>query len=131
MSGWTLEIVTGRWILYRLPGESAWPPEALQSSWAFLARTPEEVSLLLPEDLPAPQGGRAEGPWRALRVAGTLDFALVGVLAELSRALAAAGVPILAVSTYDTDYLFVPADRFSEAIAALQAAGHRVMGRLR
>ncbi len=131
MNGWTLETLAGHWTLYRLPEKSAWPSEALHSSWAFLARTPEEVSLLLPEDLPAPQGGRAEGPWRALRVAGTLDFALVGVLAELSQALAAAGVPILAVSTYDTDYLFVPADRFSEAIAALQAAGHRIRKSIR
>ena len=121
---WPLELLPGRWHLYRLPPGTPWPPQALQTPWAFLARTPDEVSLLLPEDVPAPEGSRTQGPWRALRVAVTLDFDLVGVLAGLSRALAEADVPLLAVSTFDTDYLFVPAARLEDALAALRRAGY-------
>jgi hypothetical protein len=73
-----------------------------------------------------PDGVRAERGWRALRVAGPLDFALTGVLATIAVPLADAGVSIFAVSTFDTDYVLVRADRLEAAVGALRAAGHRV-----
>jgi hypothetical protein len=42
--------------------------------------------------------------------------------------LAGAGVSIFAVSTFDTDYVLVRADRLAAAVGALRAAGHRVDG---
>ena len=57
-----------------------------------------------------------------------LDFALTGVLAALASPLAAAGVSIFAISTYDTDYLLVREETLAEAVAALCAAGHRFPG---
>jgi hypothetical protein len=73
-----------------------------------------------------PEGVMAVRGWRGLRVAGPLDFALVGILAALAVPLAAAGVSIFAVSTYDTDYLFVREQDSETAIRALEAAGHTV-----
>jgi hypothetical protein len=73
-----------------------------------------------------PDGVRAERGWRALAVCGRLDLGLTGVLAGLLAPLAAAGVPIFAVSTYDTDYVLVREERLAEAVAALRAAGHTV-----
>ena len=46
-------------------------------------------------------------------------LALTGILASLVGPLADARVNIFAFSTYDTDYLLVPAVRLAEAIAAL------------
>jgi hypothetical protein len=66
----------------------------------------------------------AERGWRALEVQGPLDFALTGILAALAGTLAAAGISIFALSTYDTDVLLVRADRVDAAVAALRAAGH-------
>jgi hypothetical protein len=40
--------------------------------------------------------------------------------------LADARVNIVAFSTYDTDYLLVPAVRLTEAVATLTRAGHRI-----
>ncbi len=57
---------------------------------------------------------------------GVLDFALVGILADLAGRLAQAGVSILAFSTFDTDWLLVPGARVEDARAALERAGHRV-----
>lgn len=42
--------------------------------------------------------------------------------------LAAAGIGIFAVSTFDTDYLFVKEAEFLSAVAALRRAGHTVEG---
>ena len=68
-----------------------------------------------------------ETGWRCLRVAGPLDLALTGVLASIAAPLAAARVNIFVFSTYDTDYVLVPAVRLAEAKAALTSAGHRVI----
>ncbi len=76
----------------------------------------------MPADLPH-RGGR-----RALRVSGTLDHSLTGVLASIAAPLAEAGVPIFAISTWDTDYVLVADEDLDRAVRALTAAGHRVTG---
>jgi hypothetical protein len=81
-------------------------------------RTDDELSLVYPEgqSLTVDQ---CEGGWIGFRVLGMLDFALVGILARLSAALAEAGISLYALSTYDTDYLFVKADQEEAARKAL------------
>ena len=54
---------------------------------------------------------------------GPLDSSLVGVLAFHLEPLRAAGIPVLAVSTHDTDWLLVEVERADEAEAAWQEAG--------
>lgn len=91
-----------------------------------LVRTEQELSLVAPQDA-VPDDVRAERDWVVLAVQGPLDVALTGILAALSGVLARAGVPILALSTYDTDLLLVPGPRRQDAIAALRRAGHEVL----
>ena len=101
------------------PGAADWQDKPFH----FLARTDGEVSLVCPTpDAPNACDAREDG-WRALRVAGPLEFSLVGILSRLSNALAAAGVSVFAVSTYDTDYLFVKAEAYEKALEALRGAG--------
>jgi hypothetical protein len=97
------------------------------SLWS-LTRTPDETSLVCAESgLPADTGAVVVSRgWRALRVAGSMDLSIVGVMAQLSSALAAVGVAIFVIATYDTDYLLVRADDLEKAAAALEAAGHTV-----
>ena len=64
--------------------------------------------------------------FRALAVVGTLDFALTGIVASLAAPLAAAGISIFGISTYDTDHILVREDRLADAKAVLAAAGHTV-----
>ncbi len=59
-----------------------------------------------------------------MKVEGPLDFSLTGVLASLAGPLARAGIPIFAISTFDTDYLLVKAANLEAAIAALESVGH-------
>lgn len=57
---------------------------------------------LLPKDVELHEDG-----WVGFRIKGQMDFTLVGILAEISRCLAEKGISIFAVSTYDTDYIFI------------------------
>ncbi|WP_143262041.1 ACT domain-containing protein, partial [Allokutzneria sp. NRRL B-24872] len=61
-----------------------------------------------------------------LTARGPFDFALTGIMAALSTPLAEAGVPLFALSTYDTDHLMVREEHLARAVAALENAGHRV-----
>lgn len=64
-----------------------------------------------------------EGGWRIIKVIGPLDFALIGLMASISRALAEAGISIFALSTYDTDYVLVKAVQLERAVEALTSRG--------
>ncbi len=61
-----------------------------------------------------------------MKVQGPLAFALTGILAAITAPLAAAGIPVFAVSTCDTDYLLVKGEMLARAVESLRGAGHRV-----
>ena len=73
-----------------------------------------------------PEGVRCERGWRCLRVSGTLDFSLIGVLASLLDPLARAGVGVFVLSTFDTDYLLVKQADWQRAAEVLERSGHTV-----
>lgn len=96
----------------------------LGAPFVFAGSTDAEKSLVCPlERVPENVTARDDG-WRAFRVAGQLDFSLVGILASLSRTLADAGIGLFALSTFDTDYILIKEENFSKALATLRAAGH-------
>ncbi len=73
-----------------------------------LTRTDDEISLVcLNSEADKLNPYARENDYQVLRVAGQLDFSLVGILARMTGALAGAGIPVCAVSTYDTDYLLI------------------------
>ncbi|OLF10785.1 ACT domain-containing protein [Actinophytocola xanthii] len=74
----------------------------------------------------APAAETREDGWRVLSVRGPLDFTLTGIMAALAGELAAAGVSLFAVSTYDTDHVLVKATDLERAVKALREAGHEV-----
>lgn len=128
-----LALLPGDYAICRLPAGAPLPAgfaEAAASGEAgadviSVTWTRDEVSILCPAER-APEGAAVETPWRCLRVAGPVHLALTGILASIVSPLAEARVNIFAFSTYDTDYLLVPAVRLNEALAALDGAGHRV-----
>ena len=96
-------------------------PAATGAFWS-VTRTGDELSVICPADA-VPEGAEVQHGWRGLQVAGPLDFALTGVAAALTAPLAEAGVSVLPVATYDTDYLFVREDVARRARSPRSAAG--------
>ena len=110
--------------MWRLPPDSP-PPPLDETSFLSVTRTAAELSVVGPADM-VPEGAAVEAGWACLEVSGPLAFELTGVLAGISAPLAAAGVPIFVVSTFDTDYVLVQSAHLERAVAALEGAGHRV-----
>ncbi len=73
-----------------------------------------------------PEGVVKQGPLVGFEIAGPLDFTMVGVLSGLLEPLARQGISVLALSTYDTDWILVEADRSDDAEKIWKRAGHAV-----
>jgi hypothetical protein len=111
----------------RLDASDPTPAWATQGSISSVTRTADELSIVCAAaDVPA--NVQAERGWRCLRVVGRLDFSMTGVLASIAGPLAAAKVSILAIATYDTDYVLVREGSVTAAVECLRSAGHEVSG---
>lgn len=123
--GLRLDILPGLYGVVKLAPQQAIPDWATLGDFFSITRTADELSLVC-RQLDIPSGMTCEPGWRCLKVMGPLDFSLVGIMANLSAALAGQGISVFTISTYDTDYVLVKADNLNPAIAALKAAGHEV-----
>ena len=95
----------------------------LDSPFTFAAITDEEYSLVCKfECVPVDNAAALEVSrgWRGFRVKGVLDFSLVGILAKISSMLAENGIAIFALSTFNTDYIFVHEADFAQALHLLR-----------
>ena len=109
----------------RLAAGSSIPTWALDGDFVSITRTPDELSIVCAEQH-VPAGLEATRGWRSLRVEGTLDFSLTGILAGMAAPLSIAGISIFAVSTYDTDYILVEKLCLGPAIDVLRRAGYQI-----
>jgi hypothetical protein len=118
-----LEILEGGLAILQLRPAAAIPAWLNLSAHPLVSvtRTADELSIICPaREIPA--GVHCETGWRAFRAAGKLEFSAVGVLASILTPLADAGISILAISTFDTDYILVRSAALEQAKRALR--GH-------
>ena len=121
----TLQVQPETLAVCRLDANAQLPGWAMGAFFFALTRTADELSVICLQ-VNVPPGITCEPGWRALKVEGQLDFAMVGVLAGISGALAGAGISLFAISTFDTDYILVKETDLPGALSALRAAGYGV-----
>lgn len=114
--------VPGEYAVHRLAPDAVVPEAAWASPFVSVSRSSEELSIITGAGIHI-DAQSTVGPWLAYRVAGAIDFSVTGVMSALTTPLADAGVGILGVSTYDTDYILVHADAGVAAEIAWRAAG--------
>jgi hypothetical protein len=117
--------VAGSFAVCKLPAGAPLPPWATAGDLFSVTRTDDELSVVCRQEA-VPDGVVCAPGWSCLRVAGSMPFTLVGVLASITTPVAGAEVGVFAVSTFDTDYLLVKEAGVRKAVTALRAAGHEV-----
>lgn len=110
----------------KLPQFAEIPSILSQGEMCFIFRTDDELSIICP-DYMAPNNVQQELGWRCFKVDGEMKLQEVGVLAAIAQPLAEAEVPMFAVSTFNTDYVFVMEENLVDAVHALQKAGHEFL----
>lgn len=122
-----LQRLADRYTLHRLSSGSPLPAGLTEEPFYAVLRSDDELSVCCRERLPVASDRREDG-WAAMRVAGPLDFALTGIVAGLTAPLAEAGIPVFVISSFDTDYLLVKADRLAAACEVLIGQGATIDG---
>lgn len=117
----TMRVLPGELAVCRLDAEGPLPAWVFHADARFFSvmRTPEETSVVCPVDDVPPSVERADKGWRALKVDGPLPLTMTNVTAKLTAPLGSAGIPVFALSTYDTDYLLIKSEHLERAVALL------------
>lgn len=109
----------------RLPADEVVPDWAHRGSFHSVTRTPGELSIVCEQEVVPPEV-QSETGWRCLMVEGPLAFTEVGILASLTAPLAASGISVFAISTYDTDFLLVKEASLEPALSSLRNEDFRI-----
>ena len=118
----TMRVLPGELAVCRLDADGPLPAWVFHAEARFFSvmRTPEETSVVCPVDDVPPSVTHADRGWRALKVDGPLPLTMTNVTAKLTTPLGAAGIPVFALSTYDTDYLLIKSEHLERAVSLLR-----------
>ncbi|WP_299792640.1 ACT domain-containing protein [uncultured Shewanella sp.] len=125
MARMTLAVHSQLYSIHSFSPDAAIAPEIFQQDMFFMGKTKDELSVVVPADLPL-DSLEEESNWRCLEVIGPLGFSMTGILANVSGTLADADISIFAISTFDTDYILVKKDKLSDAISALKKKNYQI-----
>lgn len=102
-------------------------------SFFSLTVTPEEISVVAPDPflqqllLGEEDIIQIEPNWTCFKIEGPLDFALVGILHAILDPLKQAGISVLAIGTYNTDYFLVKKENKERAKNVLLENGYQFL----
>ncbi|MFT6269001.1 MAG: hypothetical protein ACJAVV_001819 [Alphaproteobacteria bacterium] len=125
MAKQTLKVLNETFAIHSLDADSDIPSKVLNCSLFFIAKTLDELSIVVPQSL-AIGAVETDFDWRILEVLGPLNLSLVGIMAEISGVLAKAEVSIFVVSTFETDFVLVKDTQLEQAKLALTKADYRI-----
>lgn len=120
-----IQLLPGEFAIARLPADAPLPTWADSPAFSSISRTAEELSVLCPAHQ-IPADVKHEAGWRLLKLRGPFAFTETGILSSVLDPLALRRIGILAISTFDTDYVLVKSSALEAAIRALRDANHTV-----
>jgi uncharacterized protein len=115
----------GPYAIVRLAGDATVPEWATKGDFTSITRTADEVSIVcllenLPRDL------HSSHRWQCFKLEGPFPFSQIGILLSFIEPLSSAGIPIFAISTFDTDHVLIPDEFADVALDAVRRAGHEL-----
>jgi len=121
-AGQRFRVLAGHYAVCRLNPDAPVPTWA-NGPFVSVTATRDELSVICPAER-VPDGVQGERGWRVFQLVGPFALDEVGVMASVAGPLAQAGISLLAMATYDTDYVLVRESACERAVATLRSAGH-------
>jgi hypothetical protein len=116
----------GPYAIVRLAPDGPIPDWATRGVFNSITRTAEALSIVCPADN-LPPDVHSPHHWINLKLEGPFPFSQTGILRSFIEPLSNSGVPIFAISTYDTDYVLLMEEFAGEALDALRNGGHELV----
>ncbi|CAF4408479.1 unnamed protein product, partial [Adineta steineri] len=86
----------------------------------------DELSIITIDNNQLPKEIQCERNWKCFKLIGPFPFDLTGILTSVLNPLAKAEVGILAISTFDTDYVLIKDINLQTGIDVLKQSGHTI-----
>jgi hypothetical protein len=120
-----LEVLSGCYSFYSFQNLASLKAQKFDEC-AFICSIPGDYSLMVKEEIEVREFETIETGWRCMTIPGQMAFSETGVAAAVTSSLAAAGVSVLVMSGYKTDYFFVKSELLDSGVRSLRQAGHQV-----
>ena len=120
-----LKLLDGIYAVCRFEDSDKVPSWVNEKEFFSVTKTEDEISVVMLQDKIS-SDVKAEKDWRILKVEGTLDFSLIGILAKISEILAKNSISIFVISTFNTDYILVKEEKVEKAILVLSEEGYEI-----
>jgi len=120
-----LRKLSGEYTIAKLPVLASIPSWGDGEGFVSISRGDDELSVICLRDR-VPATVKSEGNWRCFKVEGPFVFEEAGIVLSVVKPLPVHGVGMLAVSTFNGNYLLVRSHDEAAAIDFFIAAGHRV-----
>jgi hypothetical protein len=120
------KVVSGQFAIAQLPAGSPVPTWANHGAFSSVTATPEELSIVCQESA-VPEGTTAQRGFTCLQLEGPFPLDSVGILHKFLGPLVKERIPIFAISTFNTDFILIHAERKKLALEVLQRAGNELV----
>ena len=122
----TLSTLNECYAVSQLESNAMFPDWATRGEYFSIIRTPDELTIICPrQHIPLDVSCTAD--WRGLKIEGPFDFNETGILTSIAKPLGLAGISILAISTYDTDYVLIQDAQSESGLSALESIGYQIV----
>ena len=118
-------LVPGPYAIVRLEADTPIPDWATKGEFTSITRTADELSIVCPA-ANLPPDVKSLHRWSCLKLEGPFAFSQTGILLSFIEPLSTIGIPIFAISTFDTDYVLVQEEFAGATFDALHRAGHEL-----
>ncbi len=115
----------GPYAIVKLAADAPIPDWATRGEFTSITRTTDELSIVCPANN-LPPDVHSQHHWICHKLEGPFPFSLTGILLSFIEPLSNNGVPIFAISTFDTDYVLVQKEFAGITQQLLREAGHEL-----
>jgi len=115
----------GPYAIMRFSPDAPVPEWAAKGEFTSITRTAEELSIVCPA-ANLPREVSSQHRWICLKLQGPFPFSMTGVLLSFIEPLSSRGIPIFAISTFDTDYVLIQEEFMGVTLSILDEAGHKL-----
>lgn len=118
-----LKILDGSFAVCRTDDNGTLPLWAVRGEVFCVSKVEGELSVVCLEEY-VPESILCEKDYCMIKIDEKLDFSLIGVLEGICAVMKIADISIMAISTYDTDYIMVKNGNRDKAVEYLKKHGY-------
>ena len=123
MNGLKLKILNDEYAMHQLPPDGKIPDDVFKADFYSITRTDDELSIIAPARIPI-KSNKVETDYSCMQLIGEFEVLTTGIWAGITTILADAGISVLAVTTYNTDYFLVKTGQLDKAVVAFKKNGY-------